>query len=230
LLNEKENGIFDVIVKDYPEYPIAYIRLCFDKIQNKYCMLTDCDIEDKFLKRKIIVVGMRLPGYDKINEQSFYLSSGINAINTIESFFKTKFDLEDKDSSIWIPFSGLGYKNRRNPYENDIKLLKTYFNCLRRGPNCKYGRFGNYVPNLSQISYCLGGSFWNKNFDFVKSIFDIEKMPSLNTYLERIPCIFAQSVFKTNTECAVFVNCYIGSAVVSNYFSHSEFELARKIY
>ncbi len=53
LINEKENGIFNVNVKDYPEYPIAYIRLCFDKIQNKYCILTDCDIEDKFLKNPL---------------------------------------------------------------------------------------------------------------------------------------------------------------------------------
>jgi len=128
-INEKENGIYEVKVKDYSDYPIAYIRLCFDKIQNKYCMLSDCDIEDKYLKRKIIVVGMRLPGYDKINEQSFYLSSGLNTIKTLENFFKIKLDTEECDSEkgcgLWIPFSGLGYESRKIPEETEIKLLKT---------------------------------------------------------------------------------------------------------
>ena len=231
LINEKENGIFEVNVKDYPEYPVVYIRLCFDKIQNRYCMVADCDIKDKYLKRKIIVVGMRLPGYDKINEQSFYLSSGLNAIKTLESFFKTEFGTEDCDSGkgcgIWIPFSGLGYESRRNPVENNIKLLKSYFNCSKRDSKCKYGRFGNTDPNLAQISYCLGGSFWDKNFDKIESI---EKMPTLYNYLEKIPCTLDQSVFTNNTDCSVFVNCYISSAVVINYFSESQFAVARKTF
>ena len=45
---EKEYGIVDVKVEDYPDYPIAYIRLCWDFENKKYCIAEDCDTGNKY--------------------------------------------------------------------------------------------------------------------------------------------------------------------------------------
>ena len=47
-INEKPNGIYDIKVKDIPDYPIVYLRLYWDFEKNKYCVLEDCDIDENF--------------------------------------------------------------------------------------------------------------------------------------------------------------------------------------
>ena len=49
-IEEKSNGIFKINVKDIPEYPIAYIRLCWDSENSKYCMAQECEVLEKFMK------------------------------------------------------------------------------------------------------------------------------------------------------------------------------------
>jgi hypothetical protein len=222
-IEEKSNGIFQVIAKDIPDYPISYLRLCWDFVKKKYCIAEDCDSEDKFLKRKILVVGMNLPGLDKIYEQSFYLSSGLNSIESLEKFFQKELVKDDKgaDADIWIPFSGFGYPNDVKDYNSDIKLLKTNFDCFERGPNCLYGRFGNKEPNLMQISYCLGGKFWENNIEIINDLgFNIKKLPSIISFFRsKIPCIFNYKKW-SNIECSIYLNKYIASALPYNYSPH----------
>jgi hypothetical protein len=219
-IEEKSNGIFQVIVKDIPDYPISYLRLCWNFDKKKYCIAEDCDSEDKYLKRKILVVGMNLPGMDKIYEQSFYLSSGLNSIESLEKFFQKELikDNEGTDADIWIPFSGFGYPNDVEDYNSDIKLLKTFFDCSERGSNCLYGRFGNKEPNLMQISYCLGGKFWENNVDTINDLgFNIRKLPSISSFFRsKIPCIFSYKKW-SNIECSIYLNKYIASALPYNY-------------
>jgi len=173
-IEEKSNGIFKINVIKYPEYPIAYIRLCWDKKTSKYCMAQECDILKKCVEhRKFIIVGMRIPALSKENifEQAFYLTSGVNSINSLNNNFKTKFIVKNKTENIWLPFSGFGYDYNdltyRDNLNTNIKLLKNNFGhgCSSISNNCLYGRFGQYDPNLMQISYCLGGDFWENNID-----------------------------------------------------------------
>jgi len=228
-IEEKSNGIFQINVKHFPEYPIAYIRLCYDDKKSSYCILEECDISKIYKKhRKIIVVGMRLPeiSKDKIYEQVFYLSSGSNSIESLEKLFKTKFknENENDNENIWLPFSGFGYNYRDLETENDletkIKLLKNYFGhgCGEISSNCLYGRFGDYEPNLMQISYCLGGDFWKNNIDnFIFDKYEIEKYPMIPKILEKLQCVFSNENFSNNIECSVYLNNYIGSAISINY-------------
>jgi len=220
------NGIYEVSVKDIPEYPIVYLRLCWDFYNKKYCIPELCDVKriDKE-HRKILVVGMRLPGIDGIHEQCFYSSSGLNSLESLESFFETKLKYEedyDKSAGVWIPFSGIGYNvsDTKNPSfnpENDFKLLKIGFNCLTKSPTCLYGRFGNSDPNLMQISYCIGGKFWENNVDTINSLgYDIKKLPMLTELRKQIPCYFIYQD-GTNIDCAVYLNNYIASAYGINY-------------
>ena len=215
---ERSNGIFKIDIKDTHDYPIAYIRLCWDPEKSIYCLAEDCDTEKKCKQhRKIIVVGMRIPeiSKDDIYEQAFYLSSGSNSIETLEKSFVTKFTLENETENIWLPFSGFGY----NDSMTEIKLLKNNFDCVEiKESDCLYGRFGRYAPNLMQISYCLGGDFWNNNIDnpvFAK--YKIIKYPTLEYSLKKIPCIYTGN--QTNDiECSVYLNNYIGSALPLNYY------------
>ena len=111
-IEEKSNGIFKINVKDFPNYPIAYIRLCWDPENLKYCIAEDCDTSKKYTKhRKIIVIGMRIPELsdDNIYEQVFYLSTGINSMESIEKFFDKKFISNKEKNTVWLPFSGFGY-------------------------------------------------------------------------------------------------------------------------
>lgn len=228
-IDKKNNGIFEVNVKDYPNYPIAYLRLCKDKNTGKYCMAQECakDKDDKFLKRKILVVGFRIK--DEIYEQVFYLSSGLNSIETLEKFLKTKLKVpEDIDNSelglqLWIPFSGFGYNKNDIKVKTDlydgIKLLKDTFNCMEEGKDCLYGRFGRYDPNLMQISYCLGGKFWDNNIDKFKK-FKIVEMPTLYEYIKNIPCYTSSESFDNIIECMRYLNDYIAFALPQNYSSY----------
>lgn len=225
-IEEKSNGIFQINVKDFPEYPIAYIRVCYDDKKSRYCVAEDCDISKTYEKhRKIIVVGMRLPeiSKDNIYEQVFYLSSGSNSIKSLEKIFETEFENENDNENIWLPFSGFGYNysdlKTENDLETKIKLLKNYFGhgCGEISSNCLYGRFGHYQPNLMQISYCLGGDFWDNNID--NSIFykyEIDKYPTVPKILEKLACVSSEN-FSNNIECSVYLNNYIGSAISINY-------------
>jgi hypothetical protein len=214
---EKENGIYQVNVKDYPNYPIVYLRLCKNPITNKYCIAEDCDVNFKFLQhRKILVVGFRID--DQIHEQVFYLSSGLNSINTIEDFFKIKIldkDTNVEESRIWLPFAGFGYdKNDLKTIfdlEIEIKLLKDFFS--NQGT---YGRFGISEPNLMQISYCLGGKFWEKNIDKFKK-FNIKKIPTLFEFLNKKDTCNFKEIFKNDIECSVYLNKYIAYSLPQNY-------------
>ena len=215
---ERSNGIFKIDVKDIPDYPIAYIRLCWDPEKSIYCVAEDCDTEKKFKQhRKIIVVGMRIPeiSKDDIYEQAFYLSSGSNSIETLEKSFVTKFTLENETENIWLPFSGFGY----NDSMTEIKLLKNNFDCVEiKESDCLYGRFGRYAPNLMQISYCLGGDFWYHNIDnpvFTK--YKIIKYPTLEDSLKKIPCIYTGK-HSNDIDCSIYLNNYIGSALPFNYY------------
>ena len=173
------NGIYDINVKDNPSYPIVYLRLCWDFNNKKYCIPELCDVKNMDSEhRKILVVGMRLPGIEGIHEQCFYSSSGLNSIESLEKFFGIKLKIEedyDKSAGVWIPFSGIGYiiddvKKSGFDKENDFKLMKNGFNCMEKSATCLYGRFGNNDPNLMQISYCLGGKFWENNIDIINSL------------------------------------------------------------
>jgi hypothetical protein len=215
---ERSNGIFKIDVKDIPDYPIAYIRLCWDPEKSIYCVPEDCDTEKKFKQhRKIIVVGMRIPeiSKDDIYEQAFYLSSGSNSIQTLEKSFETKFTLKNETENIWLPFSGFGYDDSLT----EIKLLKNNFNCVEiKEPDCLYGRFSRYTPNLMQISYCLGGDFWYHNIDnpvFTK--YKIIKYPTLEDSLKKIPCIHTGK-HANDIDCSIYLNNYIGSALPFNYY------------
>lgn len=223
-IKEKPNGIFQVIAKDIENYPISYLRLCWDFDEKKYCIAQSCDTESKeTLHRKLLVVGMNLPDMDKIHEQCFYLSSGSNSVETLNKFFKKNIITDDKTGGIdlWLPFMGFGYDvdvvNYEN-YQNEyIKFLKTGFGCSKRGPRCLFGRFGQFEPNLMQISYCLGGKFWENNFEMIKSEFEIQELPNINYFLEsKIPCIFNYKKW-TNEECSIYLNKYIASALHYNY-------------
>jgi len=224
-LIEKPNGIYEVDVKGYPEYPIVYIRLCWDNFNKKYCIPENCDVKKKSKEhRKIIVIGIKLPDIENIFEQSFYLSSGINSIDSMEKFFNKKLIFEkDKNESlnVWIPFTYFGYDEKfikyKDDYETEIKLLKNFFGCTEKNETCLYGRFGKFNPNLMQISYCLGGKFWDNNFDIINEQFKIEKLPTLDYYLkEKIPCYLVYEGF-SNIECSKYLNNYIASACVYNY-------------
>ena len=215
---ERSNGIFKIDIKDTHDYPIAYIRLCWDPEKSIYCLAEDCDTEKKCKQhRKIIVVGMRIPeiSKDDIYEQAFYLSSGSNSIETLEKSFVTKFTLENETENIWLPFSGFGY----NDSMTEIKLLKNNFDCVEiKESDCLYGRFGRYAPNLMQISYCLGGDFWYHNIDnpvFTK--YKIIKYPTLEDSLKKIPCIYTGK-HSNDIDCSIYLNNYIGSALPFNYY------------
>lgn len=223
-ITEKENGICQINVKDNINYPIIYLRLCKNPVTNDYCIAETCDINNDFLAhRKIIVVGFKVD--DQIHEQVFYLSSGLNSIKSIEIFFKLKInkDINPDEYNLWIPFTGFGYdkyelKNIDDTNVN-IKLLKDYF-----GLTGKYGRFGISDPNLMQISYCLGGKFWENNIDKFKK-FKIEKLPTLTEYLNKKETCNFNKIFKNNIDCSVYLNKYIGYSLPQNY---SEFFLTDK--
>ena len=226
-IEEKSNGIFKINVKDIPEYPIAYIRLCWDSENSKYCMAQECEVLEKFIsKRKFMVVGMRIPELNKENiyEQVFYLSSGLNSIDTLNNFFKTKFILKNETENIWIPFSGFGYDyNDLTSIEDlntNIKLIKNNFGhgCSGITDNCLYGRFGNYNPNLMQISYCLGGDFWENNIDnIVFKKYNIIKYPTIEYFFKKISCFHSVIKYSNNIDWSVYLNNYIGSALSINY-------------
>ena len=225
---EKPNGIFDIKVGDHPNYPISYLRLCWDFDNKKYCIAETCDVESKSeLHRKILVVGMNLPGIEKIHEQCFYLSSGINYIESLQTFFEKELikNIDGIDADVWIPFGGFGYDNNAIKNEEDknteIKLLKNNFNCLKKGPECLYGRFGNKDPNLMNVSYCLGGKFWDNNIDIINGLgYDIYKLPNISSFFkDKIPCIFNYKKW-SNIECALYLNKYIASALPYNYSNH----------
>ena len=219
----KSNGIFKINVKDNPEYPITYIRLCWDTEKSQYCIPEEPDVLKMYKKhRKIIVIGMRLPeiSKDNIYEQAFYLSSSSNSIKLLEEFFETKFITEKENDTIWLPFSGFGYNVDTLENQNtSIKLLKNNFGfgCLKPKENCLYGRFGNHNPNLMQISYCLGGKFWNNNIDnIVFEKYNIIKYPVLENIIETIPNN-SQDNFSDNIEFSIYLNNYIGSSLSINY-------------
>ena len=222
-LIEKSNGIYEVNVKENPNYPIVYIRLCWDFFKNRYCIPEVCDVKKSSKEhRKIVVVGIKLPEIENIFEQSFYLSTGLNSIESMEKFFKKKL-IYDKDDSpdIWLPFSGFGYDDKTiktyDDYETEIKLLKSFFGCTEKSISCLHGRFGKFNPNLVQISYCLGGKFWDNNFNLIKDEMKIEKLPTLNYYIkEKIPCYLVYEG-ESNIECSKYLNNYIASAIVYNY-------------
>ena len=225
-ITQRLNGIYEINVKDFPEYPIVYLRLCWDFNNKKYCIPELCDVNKiESEHRKILVVGMRLQGIEGIHEQCFYSSSGLNSLESLESFFDTKLKYEedyDKSAGVWIPFSGIGYNisDTKNPSfnpENDYKLLKSGFNCLKKSPTCLYGRFGNTDPNLMQISYCIGGKFWENNVDLINSLgYDIKKLPMLSELRKQIPCYFVYEN-GSNIDCSIYLNNYIASAYGMNY-------------
>jgi len=226
-IEEKSNGIFKINLVKYPEYPIAYIRLCWDKKTSKYCMAQECDILKKCVEhRKFIIVGMRIPELSKENifEQAFYLSSGLNSINSLNNNFKTKFIVKNESENIWLPFSGFGYDYNdltyRDNLNTNIKLLKNNFGhgCPLISNNCLYGRFGQYDPNLIQISYCLGGDFWENNIDnIVFNKYKIIKYPTLENMIGKISPGCFEDDYITNIECSIYLNNYIGSALSLNY-------------
>lgn len=221
-INEIPNGIYDIKVKGIPDYPIAYLRLYWDFEKNKYCVLEDCDIDKNFSKkRKMLVVGMNLPDQKDIVEQVFYLSSGYNSIETLQSFFNEPLNIEkdDNDINLWLPFFGIGYDSaisKNMDFNTNIKIMKDYFDCTTKGPVCLYGRFGRYDPNLMQISYCLGGKFWDDNIFLInKDGYDIKKYPTLSYLINQIPCVSNNG--KTIIECSTYINNYIASAIPLNY-------------
>ena len=133
---------------------------------------------------------------------------------------------------MWLPFSGFGYNKNEIRYKNviieqeldsKIKLLKDFFDCSKHRlketkieKQCLHGRFGNSDPNMSQISYCLGGKFWENNPTLFK-ILNIDTLPTLNKYINKIPCYINQTSFESNIDCSRYLNEYIGSALPQNY-------------
>ena len=228
-LKDSGGGIYTITDTTYP---IAYIRLYHDKTNNKFCIAVDCD--SALEKRNFIVVGMRLhvlyPDLfkpDEIHEQVFYTTSGSNSIEHFNMFISSIDDVAKIDIDIdyslyssmsdadklkqticWLPFSGLGYDLEKK----GIKLIKDNY-CIERDENCKFGRFGKNVPNLMQISYCLGGILWDKYFDMFKEHFGIEKLPTLKRFIDNIDCYYIDS----NVDCNINMNKYIGSAIYLNY-------------
>lgn len=215
-INEQLNGVFSV--QSDIEYPIKYIRLYYSADKNEYCVLEDCDVNGEFGKhRKIMVVGFEYDGL--LGEQAFYLSSGLNSIESMQKFLGTDYPLNTESSDVWLPFLGMGYGDIKSPdeYETGIKLLKIFFGCTERSAECLFGRFGKLEPNLMQISYCLGGGFWDNNVDiFIKAGFDIQKLDSLYTIIKDFPRVRGIKA-KTNVECSWEINKYIASAMVYNY-------------
>ena len=216
------DGIYIVDIKKYPDYPIAYLRLMHDKKNNRYCIPQTCDSKKKFFNhRKIIVVGMRLSG--GIHEQSFYLSTGKNSIDTLKKFLPIDVTkIKDEEFDLWLPFTGMGYygndikaENWKKDLDEEIKLLKTFFNCTEPGSDCAYGRFGNVAPNLMQISYCLGGIVWGSVSKNVKDHYSLEDLPTLQDYMTDIPCTYIST--DDNINCSIKINKYIGNACVLNY-------------
>ncbi len=213
-LEERKNGIYLVKVEGLPDYPILYIRLCWDPVQKQYCVPTTCDrLEKDKLQRKIIVVGFR-DSEGNIHEQSFYLSSGLNAIQSLEKFFKKEFICkigeDETGCGLWLPFSGLGYERDVKNTEDDIKLNKSYF----EGSQKTFGRFAS--SELMLISRCLGGHFWDNNFEKFKK-FDLPNLPTLFELIELIPCHLNTTTFDSNITCSIYINNYIGSASIINY-------------
>ena len=220
----KINGIYIVDIKKYPDYPIAYFRLMHHAKSNKYCIPETCDIKNTFFgKRKILVIGMRLAGIEGIHEQSFYLSTGKNSIDSLRKILPVENNIYDeKDFDLWLPFTALGYNANdikhsswKTDSEDEIKLLKTFFDCTEPGPECKYGRFGNIDPNLMQVSYCLGGLVWNDVSKTVKDYYNLEELPNLHEYMSKIPCINISA--EDNIKCSIKINKYIGNASFLNY-------------
>lgn len=231
------NGTDIFEIKD-KKYPIAYIRLYHDKIKNKFCILSDCD-RDSTETRKFIVVGMRLGilypdiyPLGEIYEQVFYTTSGLNSLSHIEEFFQSTkksrinyFDIKTDYSKYsemteneklnnclcWLPFSGLGYDSDRNT----LKLLKDNY-CVKKKMDCEFGRFGKQVPNLMQISYCLSGLLWDKYYELFHKTFDIQKLPTLRNFIEKIDCYYSDTS-SSPLECMINVNKYIGPAIYLNY-------------
>ena len=102
--------------------------------------------------------------------------------------------------------------------ENDIKLLKSNFDCETKSTSCLFGRFGNTEPNLMQISYCLGGNFWIDNVDKInKQGYSIKKIPTLDDFFRnKKSCIFNYKGL-SDIDCSIYLNNYIASALVYNY-------------
>lgn len=218
------DGIYIVDIKKYPDYPIAYLRLMHDKKNNKYCIPQTCDSKKKFFNhRKILVVGMRLPGIEGIHEQSFYLSTGANSIQSLKKILPIdEAKIKDEEFDLWIPFTALGYDPntiKKDSWENDleeeIKILKTFFNCTVPSIDCKYGRFGNIGPNLMQISYCLGGVVWKNVSTKVKDHYKLQDLPTLQEYMSDMPCTYIST--DDNIKCSIKINKYIGNACFLNY-------------
>jgi hypothetical protein len=230
-LRENKEGIFIVSVKDIPDYPIVYLRLCKQKDSDNYCVAESCDVLGEFTgHRKIIIVGFRNQiNPDIINEQVFYLSTASNSIELLEEFFKVKIKLStvQSDNMFWLPFSGFGYDKNdikdQIDLEQKTKLLKDFFDCsthrkkaTKTAKQCLHSRFGNSDPNMSQISYCLGGKFWENN-PALFEILNIDALPTLKEYINKIPCYISQTSFESNIDCSRYLNEYIGSALPQNY-------------
>jgi hypothetical protein len=228
----RDYGMYHVIADGIPDYPIAYLRLCYDIYTKKYGIVETCDTKKEFEgHRKIIVVGMRI-GKDVV-EQSFYLSTGLNSIESMEKFFEIK--LNSEMTSLWIPFTGLGYPDRLQTKDSDIKLLKSGFGCITKSPSCLYGRFGVAEPNLIQISYCLGGKFWENNIKIINdaSGFGIKEYPMINT--EKLPCCFvyeggSEYLYKNDdVACSMYINNYIASAIAVNYQTGEAYDFKKRM-
>ena len=123
------------------DYPIVYLRLCWDLNIKKYCIAEVCDVDKLYSKhRKILVIGIKLPEVENVFEQSFYLSTGYNSLESFQQFFGEKIYIDKNDNEgVWIPFTGFGYEYYDSP---DIKLLKRFFDCSTKSDTCLYGRFG----------------------------------------------------------------------------------------
>jgi hypothetical protein len=227
-LKHRKDDIFDIIVDGIPDFPIAYLRLIHDVENNIHCVSAACTVGTAFTGRKVVVVGMRLN--ETIIEQVFYLSSGMNFYDSIDRFIAPKKVTRSKQGSVWVPFNGFGYGIRepvlgfsvvKNPkkikyeLEGSIMLLKNYFNCTE-GSLCLYSRFGNTDPNLMQYSLCMGGDFWDENSHIFRKKFKLDTdLPNIFELLNSIPTY--TPIDKTNIECFIKLNDYIGSSIAINY-------------
>jgi len=209
-IQENPNGIYKILDESYP---IAYIRLCFDMQSGTYCVPNDCDKYFE-MKRKIVVVGMRI--YGGVHEQVFYKSTGSNSQDSLSSFFKKSIVGE---CELWLPFCGLGYAKTAKDPEREIKLSKNHFDCIDRGAMCMFGRFGAREPNLMQISYCLGGKFWDNNTEMVIECgFEIIRCPNISSFFDKVRSACPVNTDElSNVQASVYLNEYIGSALPHNY-------------
>ena len=73
-----------------------------------------------------------------------------------------------------------------------------------------------------QISYCLGGKFWENNLDIInKQGYNIIKLPTLYEFINTIPCYFTYKGL-SNIDCCRYLNSYIASAYCINYIPESQ--------